>query len=380
MDLFNVYSLFDVEPEKAKGAWLWDTEGTKYLDFYGGHAVISIGHQHPLFIDRLKKQVGHICFYSNSVKNPMQKELADKLGKISGYEKHSLFLCNSGAEANENALKLASFFTGRKKVMAFKNGFHGRTSGTLAVTDNKRIISPFNQVHDVCFFDIGNIHAIEKELKKQDTCAAIIEGLQGIGGIYEISTGFFRKLSELCSENNTILIIDEIQSGYGRTGNFFAHQFSGINPDIITTAKGMGNGFPVGGVLIHPKFNPEKGMLGTTFGGNHLACAAGIAVLDAIKKENLISNAGITGDYLKERLSGAPYLKEFRGRGLMIGLEFEFPVKQLRADLLYEKNIFTGISGEHTLRILPPLIISQEESDIFIHSLTELLTNKNYKT
>lgn len=375
MNLFNVYSLWDIEPVRAQGCRVWDNEGTEYLDFYGGHAVISIGHSHPKYVKAIISQVEKIGFYSNSVQNSLQQELADKLGEICGYPGYSLFLCNSGAEANENALKLASFHTGKKRVIAFNDAFHGRTSGAVAVTQNTAIQSPFNSGHKVTFVPLNNIEAVETELKKGDAAAVIIEGIQGVAGIYTPEDSFLKGLRELCSRYNTPLVLDEIQSGYGRTGDFFAHQSSGIRPDLITMAKGMANGFPIGGVLVSPAFEAKKGMLGTTFGGNHLACAAAIAVLDVIKEESLMRNAEEMGSYLKKELSAIDGIKEIRGRGLMLGVDLQPQYSNVRNRLLFESHIFTGGARNNVLRLLPPLTISKPEIDIFITELKSYLYN-----
>lgn len=373
MNLFNVYSLWDIEPVRAQGCRVWDNEGTEYLDFYGGHAVISIGHSHPKYVKAISSQVEKIGFYSNSVQNSLQQELADKLGEICGYPGYSLFLCNSGAEANENALKLASFHTGKKRVIAFNDAFHGRTSGAVAVTQNTAIQSPFNSGHEVTFVPLNNIEAVETELIKGDAAAVIIEGIQGVAGIYTPEDSFLKGLRELCSRYNTPLVLDEIQSGYGRTGDFFAHQSSGIRPDLITMAKGMANGFPIGGVLVSPAFEAKKGMLGTTFGGNHLACAAAIAVLDVIKEESLVRNAEEMGSYLKKELSAIDGIKEIRGRGLMLGVDMQPQYSNVRNRLLFESHIFTGGARNNVLRLLPPLTISKPEIDIFITELKSYL-------
>ncbi len=362
MKLFEVYPLFDVEPVEADGALLFDRQGNKYLDFYGGHAVISIGHGHPHFVERITDQLGKLAFYSNSVPIKQQKDLANKLGQMSGYPHWNLFLCNSGAEANENSMKLASAHNGRKKVMAFTGGFHGRTSLAVAATDNPNIVFPVNEGAEIIRFDFEDFIRTEKALKRGDICCVIIEGIQGVGGIVEPSADFLIHLRSLCDETNTLLILDEVQSGYGRTGRFFAHQHSFIYPDIITIAKGMGNGFPVGGVLIEPKLKPKIGMLGTTFGGNHLACAASLAVLEVIENEKLIQNAAKMGRILRLLLQNISSIKEIRGKGLMLGLEFDFPVAELRKKLLYDQKIFTGSSAnKNTLRLLPPLNIKENE-------------------
>lgn len=366
MNLFDVYTLWNIEPVRAKGCRLWDRNGTEYLDFYGGHAVISIGHTHPEYTRMLKEQIDKIGFYSNSVINSLQQEVADKLGELCGYPDYALFLCNSGAEANENALKLASFHTGKKRVIAFREAFHGRTSGAVAVTDNPAIQSPFNTGHEVTFLPLNDIDAVAKELDKGDVAAVIIEGIQGVAGIFAPDNEFLQQLEVVCKKNDTVLILDEVQSGYGRTGKFFAHQFAGIKADIITTAKGMGNGFPIGGVIISPKFKPRKGMLGTTFGGNHLACAAAIAVLKVLKEESLINNAEEMGEYLQKELSACRGIEEIRGRGLMIGVQLTPDQSELRNKLLFESHIFTGGAKNNVMRLLPPLSISKDEIDIFI--------------
>ena len=372
MNLFDVYSLWNIEPVKAKGCKVWDKNGVEYLDLYGGHAVISIGHSHPKYIERITNQLHSIGFYSNSVFNSMQTELAEKLGAQSGYPDYSLFLCNSGAEANENALKLASFHTGKDKVLAFKGAFHGRTSGAVAVTDNPSIQSPFNAHHNVTFVPMNNIEAVENELKTGEFAAVIIEGIQGVAGIYEPEAAFLKQLQVVCKKQNVVLVIDEIQSGYGRTGKFFAHQFAEIRPDLITLAKGMGNGFPIGGVLISPAFEAKKGMLGTTFGGNHLACAAAIAVLDVMKEEALVENAAVVGDYLLKAISENNAVTEIRGRGLMLGVQLKPEQSELRNKLLFEEHIFTGGAKNNVMRLLPPLSISKTEADIFIQALNKI--------
>lgn len=369
---FDVYSLWDIEPVRALGCRVWDKNGTEYLDFYGGHAVISIGHSHPRYVEAIREQIGKIGFYSNSVQNSLQQELAKKLGEQSGYPDYRLFLCNSGAEANENALKLASFHTGKKRVVAFREAFHGRTSGAVAVTDNPNIQSPFNTGHDVTFVPLNDIDAVEKELSKGDAAAVIIEGIQGVAGIFEPEKDFLKALQSVCRKYDTVLILDEIQSGYGRAGKFFAHQFADIRPDIITLAKGMGNGFPIGGVLISPKFEARKGMLGTTFGGNHLACAAAIAVLDVMKDESLIENAAKMGEYLENKLSGCVGIREIRGRGLMLGVELSPKFSDVRNQLLFESHIFTGGAKNNVMRLLPPLSVSKKEIDIFLKNVETL--------
>ncbi|MFB6343427.1 aspartate aminotransferase family protein [Saccharicrinis sp. FJH62] len=375
MNLFDVYPLFDIEPVKAKDVYVFDKKGTQYLDLYGGHAVISIGHSHPHYIGLITKQLNNLGFYSNSVQNSLQTELAQKLGELSGYEDYKLFLCNSGAEANENALKLASFHTGRKKVIAFKKGFHGRTSAAVAVTDNPGIIAPINDAHERVLFELNDIDSVVAELEKGDVAAVIIEGIQGIGGINEPYPEFLVNLQNACHKNGAVLILDEIQSGYGRSGKFFAHQYSPVLPDVITIAKGMGNGFPVGGVLIGPEFEAKYGILGTTFGGNHLACAASIAVLDVIKDEMLVENSFEVGNYLINELKSIEGIKEVRGKGLMIGIEFEEEIKPIRQKLLFENHIFTGVSGKHIIRLLPPLTLKKEDADYFLDAFKTQLKN-----
>lgn len=373
MNLFDVYSLWDIEPVRAQGCRVWDNEGTEYLDLYGGHAVISIGHSHPHYVKAVQDQVEKIGFYSNSVQNSLQSELAGKLGEQSGYPDYSLFLCNSGAEANENALKLASFHTGKKRVIAFNGAFHGRTSGAVAVTENPAIQAPFNKGHEVTFVPLNNIEAVEAEIRKGDVAAVIIEGILGVAGIFTPKPLFLQQLASLCNNNDVILILDEIQSGYGRSGQFFAHQSAGIQPDLITMAKGMGNGFPIGGLLISPRFEAKKGMLGTTFGGNHLACAAAIAVLDILKEESLVKNAEDMGNYLLRELSEITGIREIRGRGLILGIEFLPEFATIRNRLLFESRIFTGGAKNNVMRLLPPLSISKSEIDIFITALKKKL-------
>lgn len=372
MKLFDVYPLFNITPAKAQGSWLWDDQGEKYLDLYGGHAVISIGHSHPHYVKSLSDQLNKIAFYSNSVQNPLQEKLAEKLGQLSGYPDYQLFLCNSGAEANENALKLASFVTGRKKVIAFKKSFHGRTSGAVAATDNPKIVAPFNSGHEIVFVPMNDEAALDAVL--DDTIAAvIIEGIQGVGGIQLPSDSFLQFLEKKCVANGSILILDEIQCGYGRTGKFFAHQHAGIKPHLITTAKGMGNGFPIGGLLIHPDIKPWSGMLGTTFGGNYLASVAGLAVLEVMEKENLLRNALEQGDYLISKLKSFPALSDVRGRGLMIGFDLPEEKKSVRNDLLFKHKIFTGEAKPNTIRLLPSLALTRQEADLFLTALTEEL-------
>ena len=376
MKPFDVYPLFDIEITKGSGCYTYDNVGNEYLDMYGGHAVISIGHSHPYYLQKMSHQMEQLLFYSNSVRNSLQEELAEKLGQASGYEDYSLFLVNSGAEANENALKLASFHTGRKKVVAFGKAFHGRTSAAVRVTDNPKIQAPLNDSPEVEFLPLNEVNTVKNALKNRDVCAVIIEGIQGVGGIQTPDSDFLQALRQECTETGTVLILDEIQSGYGRSGKFFAHQYAGIRPDIITIAKGMGNGFPIGGVLISPMFNAVHGMLGTTFGGNHLACAAAIAVLDVMKNENLVANAANTGAYLIEKMKSFPKIKEIRGKGLMIGIEMEMPAKELRNKLLFEEKVFTGASGTHVIRLLPPLTLTNGDADVFLtrfyHALISL--------
>ncbi len=373
MKLFDVYPLFDITPVKAEGSWLWDEKGEKYLDLYGGHAVISIGHSHPHYVNRLNEQLNKISFYSNSVQNPLQQQLAEKLGELSGYPEYQLFLCNSGAEANENALKLASFVTGRKKVIAFKNAFHGRTSGAVAATDNPKIVAPFNANHEIVFVPLNDEAAVTTALDK-DVAAIIIEGIQGVGGIQLPEDSFLTFLKKKCDENGSLLILDEIQSGYGRSGKFFSHQFSGVKPHIITTAKGMGNGFPVGGVLIHPDIKPWSGMLGTTFGGNYLSSVASLAVLEVMEQERLIANAATLGDYLMTELKKLPVPGSVRGRGLMIGFDLPEEKKSVRTDLLKKHKIFTGEAKPNVIRLLPSLAVTKDELNIFLHALKQELS------
>jgi len=369
---FDVYPLYDIEPVRAKGSYVWDDKGTQYLDLYGGHAVISIGHTHPHYVAKLTDQLHKIGFYSNSVRISMQNELAQKLGELSGYETYDLFLCNSGAEANENALKLASFHNGRKKVIAFTKSFHGRTAGAVAVTNNPSIVAPVNSSEHVQFVPFNDADALAAAMS-EEICAVIVEGIQGVGGIQVATEDFLRRARTLCDQYGAALILDGVQCGYGRSGKFFSHQYAGIHPDLITTAKGMGNGFPVGGVLIGPKFRAVHGMLGTTFGGNHLACAAAIAVLDVIKAENLIQNAGQVGTYLMENVRSLPGVKEVRGRGLMIGIQMEEPAEPIRKRLLYDQHIFTGAAGKHTIRLLPSLALTREDADAFLEKMNGVI-------
>ena len=368
MELFNVYSLYPVEPVRGKSCFVYDAAGTEYLDLYGGHAVISIGHAQPDYVRALSEQAARLGFYSNSVENSLQTTLAEKLGRASGYDDYSLFLCNSGAEANENALKLASFHTGRTKVLAFSKAFHGRTSGAVAATDNPAISAPFNRTANVEFVPLNDIGAARAKLATGEFAAVIIEGIQGVAGIHCPADDFLRELRTAASETGTQLILDEIQSGYGRTGRFFAHQAAGIRPDLITTAKGMGNGFPIGGVLIAPHFEARPGLLGTTFGGNHLACAAAIAVLDVMERDGLVENAATVGEYLLGELHKIGGLKEVRGRGLMIGIELDGSGSEFRKRLLFEKHIFTGGAGASTVRLLPALCLTRELADRFLNA------------
>ncbi len=374
MKLFDVYPLFDINIVAGRGCYTYDDQGTEYLDLYGGHAVISVGHSHPTYVKRISEQVSKLGFYSNSVQNRLQEAFASKLGTASGYEDYSAFLINSGAEANENALKLASFHNGRKKVVAFKKGFHGRTSAAVRVTDNAKIVAPINEGFDVTFLPLNEIEAVRATLSKGDVCAVIIEGIVGIGGIQVPDKKFMKELRTICTETGTILILDEIQSGYGRSGKFFAHQYFGIKPDLITVAKGIGNGFPMGALLISPLFTAVHGMLGTTFGGNHLACAAGLAVLEIMEKEQLVENAANVGAYLIDELNKIDGIKEVRGLGLMIGIEFETPIKDIRRKLLFEKHIFTGVSGMNVIRLLPPLTLTMEQAAYFIEKFKETLS------
>lgn len=373
MTLFDVYPLFDINIVKGKGCHVWDDNGTEYLDLYGGHAVISIGHAHPHYVEMISNQVATLGFYSNSVINKLQQQVAARLGKLSGYDDYSLFLINSGAEANENALKLASFHTGRTRVVSFNKAFHGRTSLAVEATDNPKIIAPINANGHITYLPLDDTEAMKKELAKGDVCAVIIEGIQGVGGIRIPTTAFMQELRKACTENGTVLILDEIQSGYGRSGKFFAHQYAGIRPDIITVAKGIANGFPMAGVLISPMFKPVYGMLGTTFGGNHLACAAALAVMDVIEQEKLVGNAGAVGAYLLEELKKFPQIKEVRGCGLMIGMEFDQPVKEIRSRLIHEQHVFTGASGTNVIRLLPPLCLSKEEAGEFLTRFKKVL-------
>lgn len=372
MNLFDVYKLWDIEPVKGLDTTLWDKNGEVYTDLYGGHAVISVGHSHPHYVKMLQNQLENLGFYSNAVQNSLQRELASRLGKICGYDDHALFLCNSGAEANENAFKVASFHTGKAKILAFRKAFHGRTSGAVAATDNPRIQAPFNETSNIVFVPLNDIEAVETELSKGDFAAVVIEGIQGVAGIYEPEHEFMHGLRRLCDRFGCVLILDEIQSGYGRTGKFFAHQHYGIRADIITMAKGMGNGFPIGGVLIDPTIKPAYGMLGTTFGGNHLACTAALAVLDIIDNEHLVENAAKMGEFFERNFRNDKAIKEYRGKGLMIGMELKDEYIGLRDRLLFEKHFFTGAAGAQVIRLLPSLTISQQTAESFVNAWKEL--------
>jgi len=374
MSLFDVYPLYDVTPVKANDVFVYGDDGKKYLDLYGGHAVISIGHSHPQYVNSIKNQIEKIGFYSNSVQNPLQNKLSEKLNEISGCKDYQLFLCNSGAEANENAIKLASFHNKKSRLLAFNNSFHGRTSAAVAATDNKKIVAPVNAQQRVDFVALDELEKVEDILKENETCAVIIECIQGVGGLEQSSTDFYQGLEKLCKKYNTLLIADEVQSGFGRTGDFFAFQAHNIQPDIISIAKGMGNGFPVGGILIHPKIEAYYGLLGTTFGGNHLACSATLAVLEILEKENLMTNALIISKHLQNAVISIPEVKNVKGRGLMLGLEFDFPISDLRKTLIYKHHIFTGSSkNPNLLRILPPLTIKKEHIDSLINALQKEL-------
>ena len=376
MDLFDVYSIMDIEPVRGQGCCVYDKAGNEYLDLYGGHAVISIGHSHPTYIKRITEQLQRLAFYSNSVQIPLQNELAERLGRLSGYDDYHLFLCNSGAEANENAIKLASFHNGRRKVLSFARSFHGRTHSAVTVTDNPGICAPVNNRDHVVFARLNDIEAVQSALEKGDISSVIIEGIQGLAGIYCPDPEFLQALQNLCDRTGTALILDEVQSGCGRSGKFFAHQYAGIRPDIITTAKGMGNGFPVAGVLISPRFEAHPGMLGTTLGGNHLACAASIAVLEVMEQEHLIENALATGNYLMAQLKSIPQIKEVRGRGLMIGLDFGTPAAPLRSKLIEKYRVFTGASSDkNVMRLLPALSLTKAQADAFLTALAEAMMN-----
>lgn len=374
MKLFDVYPLFDIEIVKGQGCYTYDAEGKEYLDLYGGHAVISVGHSHPHYLNAINEQASKLVFYSNSVINGLQQRLADKLGKLSGYDDYQLFLINSGAEANENALKLASFYNGKKRVIAFDKAFHGRTSLAVESTDNPKIVAPINANNHVTFLPLNDIDAVKAEMAKGDVCAVIVEGIQGVGGIRIPEVEFLNVLREECDKYNAVLIFDEIQSGYGRSGKFFAHQYTDVRPDVITVAKGIANGFPMGAVLISPKFEPVYGQLGTTFGGNHLACAAAIAVLEIFEQENLVENSRKVGEYLINELKQIEGIKEVRGRGLMIGIEMEYPVKELRTRLIKEERVFTGASGTNVIRLLPPLVLTMEQADDFLNRFKRALS------
>ena len=377
MNLFDVYPLFDVNIVKGKGCHVWDDKGQEYLDLYGGHAVISVGHCHPHYIEKLTQQLGRLGFYSNSVVNKLQVELAERLGKACGYEDYQFFLINSGAEANENALKLASFYNGRKRVLSLSKAFHGRTSLAVEATDNPKIIAPINANGHVTYLPLNDLDAFKAELAKGDVCAVIVECIQGVGGIRLATAEFMQGVRQACDETDTVLICDEIQCGYGRSGKFFAHQHLGVEPDLITVAKGIGNGFPMGAVLISPKFTPVYGQLGTTFGGNHLACAAALAVLDIMEEEHLVENAAKVGNFLMEGIKALhlPHVVDVRGRGLMIGVELDVPYKEIRNKLLFEEHCFTGCSGTNVLRLLPPLCLSEAEAADFLKRLERVVNN-----
>ncbi len=370
MDLFNVYPLFDIEPVKASGCTVWDKNGTEYLDLYGGHAVISIGHSHPYYIEKITHQLKNIGFYSNSVQIPIQEELAQKLGHLSGKEDYHLFYCNSGAEANENALKLASFHNGKKKIISFSKGFHGRTSLAVEITDNPSIVAPVNHTGNSIILPFNDEEVLEKAFQEEEICAVIIEGIQGIGGINIATESFLKKIRSLCDQHNAVYIADAIQCGYGRSGKFYSHDYAGVDADIYTMAKGMGNGFPIGAIAIAPKFKAVSGMLGTTFGGNHLACAAGVAVLDVMKQDKLIENAASIGSYLMNEIRAMNTFKEVRGRGLMIGLEMEEDIAPIRKSLLFDHHIFTGVAGKKVMRLLPPLTLTKNQADQFLEALS----------
>lgn len=370
MSLFNVYPLFDITPVRAKDVYVYDENGTEFLDLYGGHAVISIGHSHPKYVSAICSQVEQLGFYSNAIQNPLQEQLADRIESISGCKDYQLFLCSSGAEANENALKLASFHNEKKKILAFKNSFHGRTSAAVAATDNPKIISPLNAQQEVDFVELGDLTSVETILKQNQTCAVIVECIQGVGGLDQSTSEFYQGLETLCKTYNTCFIADEVQSGFGRTGDFFAFQKHGLTPDIISIAKGMGNGFPVGGILIHPSIKSSFGLLGTTFGGNHLACAASLSVLEVLEEEHLMENAKLMSEYFIQKAEGLASLKATKGRGLMLGLEFDFPVSELRKKLIYEHHIFTGSAkNPNLIRILPPLTIQKIHIDLLFEAL-----------
>jgi acetylornithine aminotransferase len=374
MSLFNVYPLFDITPVSAKDMYVYDDNDVQYLDMYGGHAVISIGHSHPKYVEAIRNQVTKLGFYSNAIQNPLQEKLAEKLEALSGCKDYQLFLCSSGAEANENALKLASFHNQKHKILAFKNSFHGRTSAAVAATDDAKIVAPLNAQHRVDFVELGDLESVEVILKQNETCAVIVECIQGVGGLDQSTTEFYKGLDTLCKTYNTILIADEVQSGFGRTGDFFAFQKHQITPDIISIAKGMGNGFPIGGILIHPSIKASFGLLGTTFGGNHLACAASLSVLEVLETEQLMENVKQMSAYFIEKSKEVPNLKSLKGRGLMLGLEFKFPVADLRKKLIYEHKIFTGSAkNPNLIRILPPLTIQKKHIDVFFDALLKEL-------
>ena len=375
MTLFDVYPLFDIAIDHGKGCLVWDTDGNEYLDLYGGHAVISVGHAHPHYVEAISRQVAKLGFYSNSVQNPLQREFARRLGKACGYEDYSLFLINSGAEANENALKLASFYNGRTRILSLEKAFHGRTSLAVEATANPKIIAPINANGHVTYLPLNDIEAWKMELEKGDVCACILECIQGVGGIRMVSAEFLQALRQLCDAYNTVLICDEIQCGYGRSGKFFAHQHLGVRPDMITVAKGICNGLPMSGLLISPKFTPVYGQLGTTFGGNHLACAGALAVLDIMEEEHLVENAAEVGEYLMQTIRDAklPHVVEVRGRGLMIGIELDIPYKEPRNRLIYEQHCFTGCSGTNVIRLLPPLCLTKADADSFVEKLKVVL-------
>jgi len=375
MKLFDVYPLYDVTPVKAEGCYVWDEKNEKYLDLYGGHGVISIGHTNPYYRAAIEEQLNKIAFYSNAIQNPLQQELSDKLGELSGCgDDYELFLCSTGAEANENAIKVASFYNQKSRVIAFQNGFHGRTSAAVSVTDNKKIIAPVNAHNPVTILPLNDFEAVKAEIEKGDVTAVIIEPIQGVGGLDEPTTAFLQAIRKITQENNVCLILDEVQSGYGRSGKFFAHQLHDVKADIIPMAKGMGNGFPIGGVLIAKHIESWYGMLGTTFGGSHLACAAGIAVLDVIKNDNLLENVQVINTYFKEQVQLLPGVKQVKGQGLMLGLEFDFEVGALRKKLIYDEKIFTGgAMNKKILRILPPLNVTKQDIDVFVNALKKLL-------
>ena len=375
MNLFDVYPLFDINIVRGQGCHVWDEQGQEYLDLYGGHAVISIGHSHPHYIQQVGSQLQRLGFYSNSVVNTLQRDLAGRLGRISGYDDYQLFLINSGAEANENALKLASFHNGRTRILSAEKAFHGRTSLAVEATQNPKIIAPVNQNGHVTYLPLNDIAPWKAELEKGDVCAVILECIQGVGGIRLATPEFAQALADACRQHGTVLICDEIQCGYGRSGRFFAHQWLGIRPDLITVAKGIANGFPMGGLLISPEFKPEYGQLGTTFGGNHLACAAALAVIDVMEQEHLVENARAVGQYLMEKIGQlkSGNILDVRGRGLMIGIDLAVPQKEVRSALIHRRHIFTGCSGTHTLRLLPPLCLTQAEADQFVEALSQVV-------